>query len=130
MNFDQLQLAMNYSFHDSRLNSFQVDYIQSEVKFDISLDIAIEDSKVSFRDGMLIISGMVYCVVEPVHPEYLPMKKGSQWLVDVGPLSDLTEQPKHLPPVSEGEFSLWMFLNDLNCFIYVSGRECRWVWKE
>lgn len=131
MNFEELQSSMQFNFHDSRLKSFQVDYAQSKATFEISLDVAdSEESESEYRIGTFTVSGLIYCVVEPVHPQYLPLKKGDQWLVDVGQLSELAERPKCLPLLKDEEFALWMFLNDLNSYIYVSGTDCDWVWKE
>lgn len=110
------------SLHDASLQSLTIDYSKRRAVFGLSVDIGDPDAdnpveRDLFRSAALVISDLAWCIVEP--PAAPGVRDGEVW-INAGLLSELP-QPPRLPPIPDGAFVWWIFVQDWNAFIYVAG---------
>jgi hypothetical protein len=126
MTLDQINKSLPNGFHDAYLRRLCVDYREGTVTLDLDLlygdpNAEAEAEREAYRSGQVVISGLVWCVMEPALTT-----GGHRGLdgsrIDGGPVSELKEPPP-LPAVPEGAFSWWFFVDESNSFIYVAATD-------
>jgi hypothetical protein len=132
---NDIENSLNWGFHDSRLLSIHVDYLQRQVDFDIDIqDSDFEATKptdpVVFRPGRLTLLDVYFCVIDPPDPRYQSSENKGLWIANTGPVTSaemLCKLPVNSLP--KGASVYWFFINDWNAFIYVAYMDARFEWR-
>ena len=138
MNIDEIKNSLPNGFHDAESLRICIDYAHETADFLIDFDLSSPDSdmEVSSRQGLLKLSGLLYCVIEASKssssiPEYMPGGDDKLWIAsdssDFGVLTDLPLLPDPLP---ENSFRHWFFITSHNSFIYVAAMNASFEWKD
>lgn len=111
------------TLHDAALLSLAIDYRSRRAALGLSVDVSDPDPMTPtegevYQPATLIVSELVWCIVEP--PGSSSVGTGELW-IDAGLVSELPQSPP-LPPVPDGAFVWWIFVQQWNSFIYLAGR--------
>jgi hypothetical protein len=124
------------TFHDASIERLTLDYVARKAVLDCSICIGDPDStdvdtREARRRGRLTFLGLWYCVIDPPDSTY-PYKPGEGlWLVDDGPVGTSGVSGARLPPnVPDGAFVHYLYIRDLNAFIYIGGESVRFEWAD
>jgi hypothetical protein len=126
MTLDAVDRSLPNGFHDAYLRRLAIDYVERTVTLDLDLsygdpNVATEAERDAYRRGQVVISGLVWCVMEPPRtPGSKRSEDGSR--IDAGPLSALKDAPELLA-VPSGAFSWWFYLDEPNSFIYIAATD-------
>ena len=126
MTLEQLEATLPNGLHDSLILALTIDYVASEARFSLDVDTSDETHETQ-RPAQMILSGLVFCVIDPPDSRYVLDLVEPLW-IDAGPFPGLRSLPPSLPPLPEGVFGHYFFLQHLNCFIYVAARDARLEW--
>ena len=112
-----------YTLHDGILSAVHVDYIRSEVALTIAVDTSSPDQAqsdnqmqrciVSFRDILFVTMDAQKAMDRRECEQGL--------LIDVGPLEGERLARVWSTPVPIGYYVYWIFVAELNGFIYICG---------
>lgn len=137
MNLDNL-ISNKYShgtFHDAVIESINLDYMTNTAKLKCNICIGDPDSQEEKQrelraSGHLIITGLLYCVVEPPDPKYPYQQSGGLWVSDDGTLvpGKIPMKTKKPTPLPRGAFEHYFFINDWNSFIYIAAMNATFEW--
>jgi hypothetical protein len=136
MTIDEIRRSLPNGFHDSDICSINIDYVKEEATFLIDVDLTSPDGPVdiSHLEGLLKLTGLLYCVIEP---PAVGFSKGyvsdpdKLWIAsDSSDFSLLYSSPKLPEPLSDGAFRHWFFISSQNSFIYVAAVDASFEWKE
>jgi hypothetical protein len=113
-------------FHDAFLRRLSVNYTERTLTLDVDFcygdpDGSSEAEREAYRRGEVVISGLVWCIIEPPAAQPTAMRSEGAW-IDAGPVSDLKKKPA-LPEVPAGAFLWWLFNRDSNSFIYIAATD-------
>ena len=135
MTIEEIERSLPNGFHDAKLKRIDIDYVKREAKLDLQASIGNpesqdEEMRDAYRAGRLILSGFLFCVIEPPDPRYPYQKAAWLWIADSGPVNS-AEIPIKLPePLPKGAFIHYFFVNDWNAFIYLAAMDARFNWIE
>lgn len=137
MTIDEIKKAFRISFHDSSICSICIDYVKGEAAFLMDIDLSDPEREVepSSRLGVLKLTGLLYCVIEP--PDFSGFTKefapsdGRLWITgDSSDFSLLKDGPKLPEPLPENGFRHWFFISSDNSFIYAAAMNAQFEWKD
>ena len=134
MNLDELSKTLPNGFHDSRVASLRIDYRLREVTMDVAvwvgdLSSSDPDTREAYRQGLLTISGLVFCSIEPPDSRY-PYQDRGAITIDTGTLETLARPPAaKLPDDKKGTFTNWLYVSEWNAFIYLSATQASLTWQ-
>lgn len=119
MTLEEIEQTLPNGFHDSSINGVHVDYAQRTAEMDMEICVSGPESAAEeYRPVRLLISGLLYFVIEP--PDYPYSSHTEPALVDGGS-QELPQSVSRLPkPLPAGAFTYWFFVNDWNSFIHVA----------
>jgi hypothetical protein len=120
MTIEDIAQSLPNGFHDSKIFSVRVDYEQRTAEMDMEIWVAdAEDTAPEqYRRCTLLISDLIYFVIEPPGPPNVSHDATS--LVDGGS-TDLEVFADKLPkPLPAGAFTYWFFVSNWNAFIHVA----------
>ncbi|MBI3572574.1 MAG: hypothetical protein HY092_00020 [Candidatus Kerfeldbacteria bacterium] len=134
MTIEEIEKTLPSGFHDACLEKLNIDYGKREVTLEISVDIGAFDSprgelKEANRKGILTVSGLLFCVIEPPDSRSPYQKAKGLWITDSGPVKSaklLAKLPESLP---NGVFAHYFFINEWNAFIIVVATGARFDWS-
>jgi len=121
MTLAEIEDTLPNGFHDARIKSIKIDYVNRVATFDMDIWVADEEDPEIYRAAQLTLSKLLFCVIEAPDSKYPYHEEKPLW-VDAGSVENAeapssTRLPKPLP---EGAFVHWFFVNDWNAFIHVA----------
>jgi hypothetical protein len=126
----------NATFHDSTIEKIELNYLRKEARLFCEIQIGDPDAKKeSDREakerGVLNISGLQYCVIEPPHASYSYKEAVGLW-IDGEIINEKEKEkqksfPRELPL---GKFTCYFFVRDWNAFIYIAAEQANFVWSD
>ena len=130
---DDLAGSLPNGFHDAKLKTLAIDYIEREMR--LSLDFWIGDlnappgdEREAYRSADVLLTGLIYCVCEPPDAQY-PYARAHSVKIDMGAMHLLKIPPAmKLPSINEGAFANWIYASDWNAFIYVAAQDAHLRW--
>lgn len=121
---DEIQINLPNGLHDAEIKSIVINYVERTIVIDLMLwvgDVELSDkaAREAYVDGVLTISGIHFCVIEPPDFRYA-YAEGKAIRIDSG-----SGLPPHVsfsadPPADA--FDHWFFIQDWNSFIYFRAR--------
>ena len=133
MTLDELTASLPNGFHDAKLKSVSIDYVNRNATLELDiwvgeLDASSKREREKYRPGQLRLLGMIFWVSEPPCVGY-PYDIGGELRIDVGSIQTLDTQPSlPLPSTPQECFINWIFVTDWNAFIYVAARHAQLTW--
>lgn len=134
MNLRQIDDELPNGFHDALLEQVTISLVLDRVEIDLQLlvgdpDGATEAEREAYKKARLILSEVVYFVIEPPGPgsEYSNPKP---LRIDAGEATDENPPrfPKPLRALPEGAFGYWFFVDSWNSFIHFAARNASLSW--
>lgn len=129
MDIEEIEKSLPNGFHDASLRKIEIDFVKKEAKFHLAVDVSDCDAiplKEEYRDGILTLMGLVYCVVEPPSSSSVELNE-ALWIADSGPISSIEPAVK-LPAIPAKAFAYYFFVNNWNAFIYVAAIDATFEW--
>ncbi|MBI2413957.1 MAG: hypothetical protein HYV24_12205 [Deltaproteobacteria bacterium] len=135
MTIEQIERGLPNGFHDAKLKRIDIDYEKREAKLDLQASIGnpeSEDEKLrdTYRSCRLILSGFIFCIIEPPDTRYQYKEVSLLWITDSGSVSPAMILTKFPYQLQKGAFVHYFFVNDWNAFIYLSAMDARFEWCE
>ncbi len=133
MNLIELADTLPNGFHDTQVQSFEMDYVGRILRFRLDVWIGeMEDEarRELYRLADLTLQEVAYLVIEPPGTGAAWQKAG-EVRVDVGP-GHPSKSSYLVPEAPPGTLASWFFLDDLNCFLYCAAAtaELQWIGEE
>jgi hypothetical protein len=129
--FDNIEASLPNGFHDAELQKVVIDYMTMEVQVTLDIWIGQIDDPVlreSYRKAVLTLSGLIFWITDAPSFDY-PYDLGGGISVDSGPIASLEEARKaHLPPIPEGTFGNYFYVNDWNSLMYFCAKDASLTW--
>jgi hypothetical protein len=130
MTIKEIESNLPNGFHDANLKTISIDYVTRKAELDITVDISNaeapeEDATEDYRDGKLILSGLLFCIIEPPDLRSADLNADGLWITSSGtvkPGEMLKDLPLLLP---EGAFVHYFFVNNWNASIYLAAMDAR-----
>lgn len=134
MTIVEIEKTLPSGFHDASLGKLNIDYDKREAKLEILVDIGEPDSpreelKEANRKGILTLSGLLYCVLEPPDSRTTYQKAQGLWIADSGPVDSAKLRTKLPEPLPEGAFAHNFFINEWNAFIIIAALDAQFEWS-
>lgn len=134
MNIADIENTLPNGLHDAALVAIAINYENSELV--LSLKVNVENSDMPHtdtgedqREGRIIVTGLVCCVIEPPDPRYQYKDCVGLWITSSGQLQPDEILGKLPGPLPDGAFAHYFFINDWNAFIYVAAMDARFEWR-
>ena len=132
MKFQDVEARLPNGFHDAKLKSTSIDYVERVLKIQMELLVGTPDSEdpEEYRNATLSVTGLLFCAVDPPDVRY-PFAEGhspvwvsgdDQWPKKLDGL--LSSLRANIPGFTYQRF----FAVDWNSFIYVAGRDVELIW--
>jgi hypothetical protein len=122
------------TFHDANIERLTVDYVTGGAVLTCSVcvgnpDCADQAVREARRSGRLVLTSLLYCIIEPPDTRCPFRERGGLTISSDGPI-DADHPSKATLPVSipEPAFAHWLFINEWNAFIYLAARKARFEW--
>lgn len=129
MKLQEIENSLPNGFHDAQVKQVEIDYEKGIAKFILVLwigDMSSPDESVreKYREAILILKDLIYCVIEAPDPAY-SVTKARPFSIDAGSIKDKQIQsdtilPNNLPV---GSFAYWIFVNEWNSFIHIAAMD-------
>ena len=134
MTIEEIEQTLPNGFHDASLEKLNVDYDKREAKLEILVDVGDPESpreelKETNRKGILTLSGLLFCVIEPPDSRYPYQKAKGLWLSGTGLVESAKLSTKLPEPLPKGVFANYFFVRDWNSFIIVAAADARFDWS-
>lgn len=133
MTIEEIERTLPNGLHDAHLKKITIDYLSGVAKFDVQVyvgdpEIQYKEPEEAYRDGLLILSGLLFCIIEQPDPNYQYDKAESLWIADSGNVESI-KLTTNLPKLLHNEaFIHYFFINDWNSFIYLAAKDARFDW--
>ena len=131
MTLEEVAASLPNGFHDADIKSISIDYVAGTATFDLEVwvgdDSAVkEEERELYRAARLILSYLLFCVIEPPDPRYEYYERKALWVDDASRGAASISTTAKLPsPLPENSFVYWFFVNNWNSFIYVAAMAAR-----
>ena len=130
MTLEDIAAELPNGFHDAFLRLLAVDYVDRRATLGLNvwvgnLDAATDAEREVYRPVTVIISGLLWCIIEAPETTDYPGVDGL-W-IDSGPVSSLKNTPA-IPTVPDDVFAWWIFVREWNAFIYIAGTDASFDW--
>jgi hypothetical protein len=130
MSLAEVEASLPWGLHDAYLEGIEIDWLASTA----TLRVRVMMTRRQDQDqrAKITVNGLAFCAMDPPDPGR--QNKGSAaagglWLnAGEGPANDAARE--RLPAVPDGCFLHWLFVNQWNSFIHISGREAHLEWLE
>ena len=133
---EDLGRTLPNGFHDAQVTSLCIDFAQREVAIKINVWVGdcssrSLDVREAYRPGLLTLSGLLYCSIEPPDPRY-PYRDGGAITIDAGTVESLVVTPSAKLPggAPDGAWTHWFFVKEWNAFVYISARAASLTWVD
>ena len=130
MTLDEIAASLPNGFHDAKIKSINIDYVNREARFDLQIwigdDSGTKEERETYRGAQLTLSQLLFCVIDAPDSRY-PYHERKALRVDAGSSnSGQISTSVRLPaPLPEHSFSHWFFVNNWNAFIHVAAMDAR-----
>jgi hypothetical protein len=135
MQLEHIENALPNGFHDSLLESVEIDYVSRKVLMKMQLcignpDASIEAEREGYRAAELQFSDFLYFIIDPPH---LDSKYTGQKALRLaaGPADEESAPAPPIPLQSlpNGASAYWFFVSAWNSFIHVAAMSVDLQWK-
>lgn len=129
MTFDDVAASLPNGFHDAELQRFEMDYVHRTLRFDLVVWIGnMDDSRRRelYRPARLTLDGVAFLVIEPPDVNYSWLKAG-RIRIDAGE-GQPPQSSSTLPAAPAGTQTAWMYLGDLNRFLFFCAGSASLEW--
>lgn len=123
MTLEQLSATLPWGFHDAELVALHVNF--AAMTAELELLLPINERQTTVRPARVHLTGLQYLINDQPDPTYPFARAGALWLDD-GPGVPPGEPDG--PPIAEGAFRHWFFVDSWNGFIRVSACDARLEW--
>ena len=128
MTFEEAAASLPNGFHDAELQRFEMDYAQRTLRFDLVVWIGhmsdVQRREI-YRPARLTLDNVAFLVIEP--PDINLWLKAGGIRIDAGegqpPESSIT-----FPIAPSGNRTTWIYLEELNTFLFFSARNASLEW--
>jgi len=130
MTIKEIEYSLPNGFHDSYVNSINVDFKNKSLEIDFSIDHSdIDTSLPVYKPGKLIIRDLFLFAFEP--PFYQKLELFPLWVTDADNIIPSLKKER-LPGMVEidcsiADFCYYFYFSNLNCFMYVGGYDAEWI---
>ena len=129
MTFEELTDTLPNGFHDAELHAFRMDYVQRRLIFDLEIFIGEVDNerrREVYRPAVVVLDDVRFLYVEPPR-ESKELHIVSSIRIDTGEgvpktVEDRLQHLRDAGPIT------WMFMNELNSFIFFAGSRATLEW--
>ena len=135
MTFAEIIETLPNGLHDAMLSSVNVDYANRTIFLNLNIwigDLESNDTEMHevYKPATLSIYHFTNCIIEP--PGYILDINGKEIRIDAGmfPHEKLKEPDQVFKNAAPNDEQFWIFLNELNSFIFVSAQKAELNWKE
>jgi len=136
MTLNEIDDSLPNVFHDAMIHNIQIDYVKREavIKLDIwvgDMESDDETKRDEYQSGQIVISDLLYFVIEPPDSTYEYHKSSPLW-VDAGPTEKLASKPtaKLLPStIPTDSFGYYFYVQDWNSGFYIAAKSAKLNWK-
>ena len=131
MTLDEVAASLPNGFHDADIKSISIDYVAGTATFDLEVWVgdesaAKEEGREVYRAAVLILSDLLFCVIDPPDPRYEYYEKKALWVDDASRGAASISTSVTLPtPLPENTFVYGFFVNNWNAFIHVAAMNAR-----
>jgi hypothetical protein len=122
-------------FHDAKLSSIELDYVAGIATLHLacwvgSMDAAPGPEREQYREGIVSLSGLCFCSIQPPDPNYpfLPDGKPIDLSGDGANADHLPSLPALSLRLPEGAWCYRFFVVEWNAFIYVAAKHAEISW--
>jgi|SRR5580700_1394134 hypothetical protein len=130
MNLAEIEATLPWGLHDAYLEGIEIDWLTSTAS--LLVRVMMTERQDQDQRAKITVSGLAFCAMDPPDPRRQNEDSSSAdglWLGSgEGPANDTARQ--RLPEVPGGCFLHWLFVNQWNSFIHISGREAHLEWLE
>ncbi len=133
MTIEEIERRLPNGFHDSNIKTISIDYVMQLAKFNLEVnmgtpDVRDKEPEEIYRDGILTVSELLFCVIEPPDPQYPYKDTKGLWITSSGPIEAAKLPIKVYEVIPEGLFDHYFFINDWNSFIYLAAKNAQFDW--
>jgi hypothetical protein len=135
MTFAEILDSLPNGLHDASLSSLKVDYLNRLIRLRLkiwtgNLESNLVEEREEYKDADLRIVQFTNCIVEP--PGYSRGVQPQEVKIDAGMFPDekLAAPDQIFRNTDPNDEQYWLFLNDLNSFIYISAQGAELLWNE
>jgi hypothetical protein len=133
MTIAKIEATLTNGFHDAFLERLSLDYMRCEARLDVSvwtgdLDAHSEELREARRKGVLTVTGLLYCVMDPPDARSFRQEAEGLWIADSGSVDNAGLSAKLPHPLPEGAFAHYFFINDWNAFIILVAKDAHFDW--
>ena len=117
-------------FHDCSVFGYAVDFTARRMLIDLGIDMSLSGERRRLRRCRVTIDEIAFVAVEAGDGVAMLTRPQHGASSDGGVLEG--ERLRQIWPTElpTGVFAYWLFLNEMNAFIYISGRGGRLEWVE
>jgi hypothetical protein len=126
MTLDEIADTLPNGFHDAQIKSINIDYVRRVAILDMEILMAdsIEDRTETYRAAQLILSRLLFLVIEAPDSKYPYQEERALWVDAGSEKSTETLAPRPRPtPLPDNAFTHWFFVNNWNAFIHVAAMD-------
>jgi hypothetical protein len=123
------------TFHDAIIESIKLDYKNKEARLELNVCVgnpdAVEEESRELRcSALLILTGLVFCVVEPPELQFYKDKCNSLLIGDDGKIDTLPNKytSNFTPLISELKICHYFFVSNWNSFIFLGANDAFFHW--
>ncbi len=130
MTFDELDRSLPNGFHDAWIKRIEVDYVARKVSFVMEILVGLPEDppgrRSRLRDGLVVLEGMEFIVIEPPTPGAAIEKDRGLW-VDSYVGGPLPPEAESLPTPADC-FLAAFYVDQLNSCMCIAARDARHQW--
>ena len=132
MTLEELEHTLPNGLHDSEVQSIQIDYVERRATMQVCVFVGDVDAPLerreAYREGLLVISGLLFAAIEPPDASY-PFAKPRNLRVDAcDKKKDL--DPSLISSLPAGSFVRSLFVDEWNSFVHLAGLDAEMLWKD
>jgi hypothetical protein len=129
MTFKEVAVSLPNGFHDAELQRFEMDHVHGTLRFDLLVWIGDMDDprrRELYRQARLTLDDVAFLVIEPPDVNY-PWLKAGRVRIDAGE-GQPSQSSSTLPVAPAGTRTTWMYLRELNTFLFFSAGNASLEW--
>ena len=134
MTLDELDQIPPNGFHDAKIVSIEVDYLNATARLRISLLVGWpedpEPEREKHQEADLRVTGLCFCSIDPPDPNYRFITSGRPITVGGDPAQSNNLPLLHelLAKCPDGTWCYRFFVHDWNAFIHIAARDAELTW--
>jgi hypothetical protein len=123
------------TFHDAIIESIKLDYKNKEAKLELEICVgdpdALEEETRELRcSGVLVLTGLVFCVIEPPELQFYKEKCNELLIGDDGKINTLPSKytSNFINLIGELKICHYFFVSSWNSFIFIGANDAFFEW--